>query len=616
MNCNAGTRLLISRYADGETRGEETARAAKHLESCASCRRLVAEWQDQRGVFAWAHTRALPEGGDVMAMVHSHTNRSPTAVPRRPRIAPPSRPARRWAWAAAAALAAVVVAGLSYQASLPPMLAHAATGREAPTVRLASGARLELGPDTEVTRLGEREVRLDRGWLRASVNSGPITVHTRRMEVRDIGTRFQVSTGQKADTVFVEAGAVEVRRGGARATVARDQLLTAEDDANLDPAGFPAWTKEEDEPGQRPAPDTPFAPDSAEGLAWQAGLRALATRYPDLRTAGGSGGSSYTEDGREYAVRFQTLSGVRAGLRAHLPGLAAWMAGDGSHLGAWSVPVAALSLPGSSADGTVPAGTYLLRLLAKGGDLAWTLEQGGNAIVIPASRAPEIRSGSFTESPTGRAAVGIEDGGRHALMVQLLDWPGALKPTLRLPLAGRSVAEARADLAPRLTALQTATSGVNGFEARTESSSVYYLDPARKHYLLWAENRAGGTGGRYLARGSSWLVAALRSNLAWETPRLAPGTYLLWLVWPAREARPHWEMRTVDGARRWMLPVSRRLATEPASARKGRLPDGATMGVTRSAGSKEGGVFAFELGFHATPSPGLQGGGTMCLAAP
>jgi hypothetical protein len=202
-------------------------------------------------------------------------------------------------------------------------------------------------------------------------------------------------------------------------------------------------------------------------------------------------------------------------------------------------------------------------------------------------------------------------------VVQLLDWPGTLKPTLRIAVEGRPISEARADAAPLLSDLQRDTAAVPALQTCLEGTSLEYLDPSRKHYLLWAENRSGESSGAYrLERGASWLTGVLRSNAAWVSPRLPAGTYLIWLVWPSAAPRPHWEMSTIDGTRRWMLPASPHAAVEPAQPTAGGLPDGATLAIARSRTGNEAGRFAFNFVFRAGPSPGIQGGGTMSLAAP
>jgi anti-sigma factor RsiW len=554
--------MLISRYADGEAMGSDAARAARHLETCAPCRELLREWREQHDLFAWVHTYAMPVvESDPLPLPDGGHGTSLTV--RRPagRRWPA---ARAWVWASAACCATVAALAVWYGATLPPVLGRAADGRTTPEVRLALGVRLELGADTSVTRLGRREVQLNRGWLRADVRRGNIIVRTKRMEVRDIGTRFQVATGQKADTVFVEAGAVEVRHGSATTMVHSNQLLTERDKGAPVVSGFPAWTKEEDAEGQRLVSTEPFRPASDVELHRREALVRLAERFPSLRRTGKPKYESSAQYGWEYAVTVIDAAGLRAGLRAHISEIARGMAGETRGLGTWAVSVGVLGVNGASVPAAVPAGFYRLQLASTGHALVWDLDDGkGNVVRLPVMRAPRPAYSLMTPTAAGVAAGPIhelwtEKGTEYVL--QLADWPGAVKPTLRLRLTGQSLIGSHAETAERLTAVQQATKDVSNLKTGLVSSTLLYLDPSRRHHLFLAWNGMGNLPltAQNTSPGGSLVVAAVLSDLGWKSPVLAPGVYLLWWVWAPGEARAHWEMSRPDGTDR------RRLDDQPA----------------------------------------------------
>jgi hypothetical protein len=155
-------------------------------------------------------------------------------------------------------------------------------------------------------------------------------------------------------------------------------------------------------------------------------------------------------------------------------------------------------------------------------------------------------------------------------VLQLTDWPGAVKPTLRLLLTGQSLAKSHADAAARLTAVQRATKGVPNLRTDLVSSSAIYLDASRRHHLFLAWNGMENlplTAER-VGPGGSLLVAAMQSDIGWKRPALSPGVYLLWWIWSPGDARAHWEMSRPDGTAR------RRLQDQPA-----RPPDDAAYTV-------------------------------------
>lgn len=211
MACDHKTLKLLSIYVDGEASAAESARAEAHLQTCRECQSVLREWRRGLEMLNWAYRRSLPD--DVAEPVFE------------PPVGALPRPRGRWTLVlpnlripafAAASLLIALMGYLAYRqiVSVPTLGRALATSRQAQTVLVAAGIRVKLEPETEVARLGDRAIRLAYGTINAKVTSEPgFTIRTRKLEIVDEGTVFQVHSDPKVESVTVKEGKVLVREG-------------------------------------------------------------------------------------------------------------------------------------------------------------------------------------------------------------------------------------------------------------------------------------------------------------------------------------------------------------------------------------------------------------------
>lgn len=225
MTCDQTTLELLSRYVDGEASPQQIARAEAHLDACPECRELVKEWRRGLEMLDWAYLRSVPENVAETAF------EAPTPAP--------DREPRWWSFAlpnmrvliAAAVLVFIALAGsFIYRTviSIPMLGRSLATAQRSQTVLVAKGIRLEIEPNSEVSRIGDKVIRLVQGTINAEVIHGRgFRIQTRRLEIIDEGTRFEVHSDPKSDRVTVKEGSVLVREGKDEFHVGAGESLTS-----------------------------------------------------------------------------------------------------------------------------------------------------------------------------------------------------------------------------------------------------------------------------------------------------------------------------------------------------------------------------------------------------
>jgi transmembrane sensor len=123
--------------------------------------------------------------------------------------------ARKWPFWAGGALAASLAAVLVIPQLAPPAPRTFASGADPRTIALESGSQVVLGPHSRLTvagRHGEQLALEGGGYF--TVRHDParsLTVSAGGLEIRDVGTRFDLQTGGGAVRVEVSEGQVEVR---------------------------------------------------------------------------------------------------------------------------------------------------------------------------------------------------------------------------------------------------------------------------------------------------------------------------------------------------------------------------------------------------------------------
>ncbi len=562
MACDEKTLLLISCYADGEATPEEAARAQAHLERCTECRELVEDWRRERELFEWTFRFELPEPtveglgeilpeGNVMKPIEE-----------RRRLRLQWRPwSWRWNWAAAAKLAAaaMVIAIIYHFATLPPMLGkQLATGNTRQVVRMQGGIQLTLDPDSQVTRLGENEVRLDKGWVMAQVRHGNREFHirTRYASIRDQGTRFLVGSAGEADYVIVLDGAVSTSRadwdsrGKAGDLVTEGKMRVIRPGSQVDlglpvsPSGTP------DEGSRLYDPSTPFTPSSDEDLAWEEGARDLEKRFPDLRYGGARAGGDSSVNGIRYRLMCAEAPGVKQSVAEHFVDIVKGATG-GSTVRDWEFPVGYMLIDGIAGPVSVPPDFYFVRMVSESGRLSWRLDGArGTVARLPVVLEPFskiFRSGGSSEfgSLFNRHELGAS--GPQRVVFGIKDWPGDEKPVMEFAEPGTSLAHAEDGRAAEQ--MRRDLAGIPGFGG---SPSVTYLDSGRRHWLLVQWSDAAGQAladslARLKAGGSASAVfGAISINVPSSDPVLAPGTYLL--RWTRRGPAYRGQIEIVDTA--------------------------------------------------------------------
>ncbi len=607
MACDRKTQLLISSYADGETTPLEAVRAEEHLHTCADCRALVEQWHGQRQLLEWACTFELPEELKLedaqMAVAQRAVN-----GPRWPQLR------FRWNWLTAGALATVIATAflVAWYATLPPMLRvgeRIASSSAAQNVRIGGDIRLQVGPNTRLVRIDERTIRLDDGSLSASVRhgNGTFRILTRRMEVVDQGTEFWVGTSPEMDSVLVREGKVLVNRDGVRRPVKRGQMLLASDNGEAStvvlPASGPKDATIEYSIGDR---DKDTAPRTADALDLEDGLRALVERFPKAtRCATASASGSYQSG--HYRFRYAV---VPAGGAPR----AACATGDGSALD-WELPVCYLMTDDIADPQTIPAGVYYVRLIARHGELMWRLSDAGGRD-YDCSLLWRQASECSGQPLTGTVSVMCDvlphnfPAGRTPLILSLADWPGKLKPSLKL-----SVDSTPANIAMRLEkrivqSMTSAVSRVPGFQSSLPICDVVYLDSTRRRRVAVTWNSDAGNQLAHLAEsagaghgGKVWL-GVVATDACITSPSLGPGTYLIQLSWGGRDGTLGLRLVSpgaLDSGGR-MLGKAKRMQSVPISSYSClSTPKGASMSACYGVGKAGRGGSVLGLGLTGVP---------------
>ena len=556
MACDRKTQLLISCYADGEATPAESARAAEHLETCAECRKLVEEWQGQRQLLEWACTFELPEEikleGRQVEAAQRVVHRSVW-----PRL--------RWNWGLASGLAALVVIGFVgyWFATLPPILPVG--GKVSPSsieqaVRVRSGVRLNVGPNSKIVRVDERTIRLDQGWVAANVRHGTgLRVLTKRLEVRDQGTRFWVGTTAGLDSVVVEEGYVDVETGGTRYEVQAGDVLVSQGQGEAHLARLPAAKPDETESDEpKLYTKSEFTPAGGDEMDMDEGMLELAKQFSAVGPTGGSVGGYDCDGVARYRFKMSVLPGLRRGLRLHFQEIAQSIAG-GSVDGEWEIPVACVLVDGIEASRPLPAGVYYVRLVASQGMVAWWVsDSAGHQADFPVFYDKQT-SGSGGSWHSSGGSVEFTERHPRQVTLHLADWPGELKPSLHLKLNGTPLSELSHGDQPLLGQVQGLVSGVSGFDDRSPDAT--YLDPQRRHRLIVKWNDDAG---KELCRlcelvkggqGGSAILAAVATDSSFEEPKLPAGAYLLRLTLAGPDRLPRLELGTADSpaASRYVL---------------------------------------------------------------
>ena len=543
MACDRKTQLLISCYADGETTADETVLAEQHLHACADCRKLVEEWQGQRQLLQWACTFELPDDlklEDAQMTTARNVNR-----PVWPRLR------LRLNWLTAGALAAAIVMAFFavWYAMLPSVLrvgGKIASGRASKIVRIGLNVRLRIGPGSKLVRVNDRAVRLDRGWVFATVEHGcgVFRVVTSRIEVIDQGTKFWVDTSPKMDSVVVREGTVLVERNGVRRPVKRSQMLLALDNGEASavilPASRPNDTTVSYSIGDRKK-DT--APRTADALELEDGLCGLARRFPKATRCATASASGSFQNGRSrmrYAI-------VPAGGPLNVACLSDTAYAISSRAAPdWEFPVCYLMTDNIVDPQTIPAGVYYVRMIARHGEMMWRLsDAGGRDYDLPLLwRQASECSG---QSITGRVSVQydvIPDNFSIKptyIFLSLADWPGKLKPSLKLSVESTQASIAMGAESRIVQSMTSAVSRVPGFQSSLPICDVVYLDSTRRRRVAITWNDDAGNQLAHLAksakaghRGKVWL-GVVATDARVTSPSLGPGTYLIQLSWGGRE---------------------------------------------------------------------------------
>ena len=179
---------------------------------------LTRDDADWDGFTAWLeadpdHRAAYNEAALIDARVDAQRDRLAAILP----VEAPARSARR-RWALGGGVGAAAAAAIAGLVILPAGPAEAdqiyRTGQgQTRQVALADGSRIDLASGSMLTvKPGEQQLALD-GTASFAVPHRPgrtLTVQAAGMTIQDIGTRFEIATGDKVARVAVAEGQVSV----------------------------------------------------------------------------------------------------------------------------------------------------------------------------------------------------------------------------------------------------------------------------------------------------------------------------------------------------------------------------------------------------------------------
>lgn len=242
------------------------------------------------------------------------------------------KPARRWVWLTAGAVALAAAGAFAFVSSErgpSPWEGAAFETEHAPlTVALADGStmRLDSSSRVEVSGSAERGVHLSlkRGRIECKVThrrAPSFVVMADGVEVRVVGTRFSVESVREGDAsrveVRVDEGAVEVRSSGRPGEVQRVEAgrtwsqVTRTDPvakAAPEPEAAPVAPSAEIAPPSAPAPEEPSAKPGAEtarALLEEANEHRRAGRVADATRAYETLLARHPHDGRAGLAAFE-----------------------------------------------------------------------------------------------------------------------------------------------------------------------------------------------------------------------------------------------------------------------------------------------------------------------
>ncbi|MDO8681867.1 MAG: zf-HC2 domain-containing protein [Armatimonadota bacterium] len=559
MACDRGIILLISCYSDGEATSEEAARAIAHLEHCAECRKLLEEWREQRRMFEWTYTIEAPE--ETRAEWLEEPARKETRMSITEKIyRTPIWGRRSLVWMGA--LAATVIIGfvIHHFAAAPQFLkvgTQIAAGIQTQTVRMEGDIQLKVGPGSKISRIDDKSIRLDKGWVTASVRHGSgLRVLTRRLEVIDQGTRFEVGTRQALDYVLVEEGLVSVRKGNYRRQVNAGQALIARDQGEPSVTALPKAESGSDAGTPLGKQNSVFTPQNGEQLDWNEGLQRLAARFPDARWQPSELISEVSKTkGMRFSCTIAPVSGLRDGLREHFVDIAQAMAGERIDSENWEIPVCLIQVNGIATTPELPGDVYYVRLIPKDGAVVWRLSGSTGS---QADYPLDIRtdkghiSWAMGIAQEGSTIYTPNDKVKYMKSIWLYEWPGDAKPALSLSMDLDNQAALESQKDERAMLSEVARRVPKGVDWEHGSSDLLYLDRDRKHRFLIAWNDDAG---RQLCRlsdlakqgrGGSAILGALATDVPLEEPKVGMGIYLLSFVLRSDSKTPRLELTTPD----------------------------------------------------------------------
>ena len=600
--CSKEILMLISAYADGEVTPEESMRAAAHLQDCAECRKLVDEWRGQLSVFKWAYTRNIPEEYSVEELKQIVQQKMPVVeVSRRSKMSVLRQrmlnlPIISWrpVWsklAAVTALVFIIAFGAYYAVTRPVPLetGHGiSTSTRSKAVSMGRGILLRVGPDSVIRRVDARSIRLDRGWVNVSVrNSRGIRVITRRMEVVDQGTDFDVVRGFEQDYVKVDDGSVFVTCHASKYQVNAGQLLVAEDDGEPSLGTLP---EESVQSGDVEKPlknrDYTFVPRASEDILWEEGLHALASEFPNARLLSRAitGTVSIKSETQGLKGEFSLAADSRIwhDVYVHSGEIVKAAAGGRIDSHGWAIPIGVIMVNGEIAGQSgASGGVFFVQLVSKDGTVVWRLNDVSGydfdmPVVMKKPRPESLLFRNTWSRPLGYDHLEGVKANTHTARIWLDDWPGELKPMLELTMHVTEPLQDDADMEEMRNKLDSSLGGSKEFSP--DNFMLVYMDPDCHYRLLMVWNRESRaqlcriTDLNKQGRSGSAILGAIVTDVPLDEPAAGSGAYFIKLVQSSSAGSPHLEI-AAPNAHGTILPK--------LAAGNGRGPEGQMSWATK-----------------------------------
>jgi|GEM_PF-4556196 len=561
MACDRDMLLLVSAYADGETTSEQSAIVEAHLETCADCKASLQDWQGQKELLNWAYTVPLPE------LSRDFERSNAQVVPKRPSIVKRMQTMSTQFIGhgklaiAAVVIALVIVAGVKIQQMRKP--SYMPVGKSLVSlnhekhISTEENVRLTLGPDSIITRINDRTIRLQKGWVEAEVREHTgLKVLTDRMEVTDQGTKFRVGTRPVLDYVLVDKGYVSVVTNKTTHQLKPGQVIIVPQKGKVWVADLPEESQEDITNARPVGQEMPFLPCDLFETERREGMKRLAARFPEVRiisgeATGSSGGSEDTSDsiGNYYII---PTVGCSQGMRDHFADLAQVIAGGTIDSPEWEIPVAILQVSGTKSIHSLLSDVYFVRLASKNGTIVWR---------FTGSLGTEADLPLATEKLTPIASSRLSGESNHVRTDYdeklfetrgLSYWPGELKPIFTLEILGRPKTEIWRDRYTAFTKVTKIVPQTLGSLYKIADTHLSYLDASRTNIMFVAWNANAGAQLSKLQKGAkrgyggSVIIGALLSSVPLLEPVCEKGIYLIRFVIPAHSESPHLEISTVD----------------------------------------------------------------------